>query len=546
MIKPIKQFIGFIFFVGPIALFWFIPWYWVVLYYNLYWTYTSYIIYEANKDKKELSLLYCISLPLLFNFFGFLVVILTESKSKKVNEESSSNDSSDTLESNQIVVKTNKEQMENTKDVINILEGYYSRLSEKEYQLKAKKLWREFFIKKISENGHDISEIDKVFSDKENGFTIGNETEVMLEYDGLKFDSILFYLWWYENGDLSDYEVLDIELPVLTDKEVTDQNEPCLIFNFKYEEDKVILSFKNKYDIGFWGNIDEISNTLSRLPIFKLSDNSIYTIVYLFDKDGNEYRYSINESDIPEEINDEDDVEINIALKYHDLLNRPIIPDDPEVEGDDENTYSFKYYTDGLELTDKQLASEEADMIPKEFISSSIEEKKVDNNNREVLTHQVEYGLFLEDSGDVIHNQIKVNGQRHLLVREYQSWDNGQQAWCEYESETENEFYLTANDKGYRYDEDDLVKFFEIEDWEWTFNGTNIVPGCGIEEDDDDDTIQKKWNDYKNKFPVISRKSQFDISGIEKKNTDINFCPNCGVKITEKINFCGDCGQKLN
>ena len=140
MIKAIKQFIGFVFFVGPIALFWFIPWYWVILYYNLYWTYTSYVIYEANKDEKELSLLYCISLPLLFNFFGFLVVILTESKSKKVNEESSSNDSSDTLESNQIVVKTNKEQMENTKDVINILEGYYSRLSEKEYQLKANRV----------------------------------------------------------------------------------------------------------------------------------------------------------------------------------------------------------------------------------------------------------------------------------------------------------------------------------------------------------------------------------------------------------------------
>ena len=109
MTKTVKQFIGFVFFVGPIALFWFIPWYWVVLYYNLYWTYTSYILYEANKDEKELSLLYCISLPLLFNFFGFLVVILTESKSKKVNEEPSANDSSDSLESNQIVVKTNKE-----------------------------------------------------------------------------------------------------------------------------------------------------------------------------------------------------------------------------------------------------------------------------------------------------------------------------------------------------------------------------------------------------------------------------------------------------
>ena len=45
---------------------------------------------------------------------------------------------------------------------------------------------------------------------------------------------------------------------------------------------------------------------------------------------------------------------------------------------------------------------------------------------------------------------------------------------------------------------------------------------------------------------VISKKSEFDISGMEKKKTDIKFCPNCGVKITEKINFCGDCGQKLN
>ena len=38
--------------------------------------------------KKKLSLLYCLSLPLLFNFFGLLVVVLTESKSKKGNEKS--------------------------------------------------------------------------------------------------------------------------------------------------------------------------------------------------------------------------------------------------------------------------------------------------------------------------------------------------------------------------------------------------------------------------------------------------------------------------
>ncbi len=26
----------------------------------------------------------------------------------------------------------------------------------------------------------------------------------------------------------------------------------------------------------------------------------------------------------------------------------------------------------------------------------------------------------------------------------------------------------------------------------------------------------------------------------------MHFCPNCGVKITNKVNFCPNCGQKLN
>tara|TARA_B100000886_G_scaffold333579_1_gene287824 strand:- start:9418 stop:10410 length:993 start_codon:yes stop_codon:yes gene_type:complete len=154
---------------------------------------------------------------------------------------------------------------ENTREVIKILEGYYAELSKKDYQLKAMELWKEFFIKKISETGRDISEIN--FSDKENGFTIGNETEVMNEYDGVKFDSVYFYLWWYENGELSDYEILDIELPVVP-------YSVTIIFNFKYEEDKVLMSFKDKYDSGFWGNIDEISYTLSRCPIFHLSEEN--------------------------------------------------------------------------------------------------------------------------------------------------------------------------------------------------------------------------------------------------------------------------------
>ena len=269
-----------------------------------------------------------------------------------------------------------------------------------------------------------------------------------------------------------------------------------------------------------WKNGEKIDFKFSNKNEELVSKNE-YSIVYLFDKDGNEYRYSIIESDIPEEIKDEDDVEINIALNYHNLLGRPIIPDDPEVEGDDDNSYSFKYYTDGLELTDKQLESEEAEMIDKAFIISSLvkTDKKVELKTRRVLIHQIEDGLFLEDFGDGIYNETEVKGQRHILVREYQSTEQGKDDWSEYESETEDEFYLTGKDDGFRYDEGDLVKFFKIKNWEWTFNATNAEEDWSVEDDPDDiligslkiRNIKEKWNTYKNKFPKISSKSQFDF-----------------------------------
>ena len=487
MIKAIKQFIGFVFFVGPIALFWFIPWYWVILYYNLYWTYTSYVIYQANKDEKELSLLYYISLPLLFNFFGFLVVILTESKSKKGNEKSTIDDSSyDTLESNQIVVKTKKvDEPSNIKktekssyqkaidleyeqrldrearvdfsvseeefnaEPIKSLYNLSKELSKEEYLKKAKQIWKEFitnFLKKHYKES-DAEFYGKIDQDKDL-FLIDLEYtkddhyrlcprlrmsnyDYLLEYSSINdtydleeiFDgyqiayipendnktgeSRIVFLAnssWNGNYTEDDFEEmggwdmygLDIILPA------HDEDLFYKIFYTTFDINKENTSYEEMASLFF--SFDEICEYLAKCPIYDYKEaleagalgedidfrsfdiskmeNSTYTIVYLFDKDGNEYRYSINESDIPEEINDDDDVEINIALKYHNLLNRPVIPDDPEAEGDEDNSYSFKSYTDGLELTDKQLESEEAEMISKEFIKRNY---NITENTRDVI-----------------------------------------------------------------------------------------------------------------------------------------------------------------
>ena len=783
MIKAIKQFIGFIFFVGPIALFWFIPWYWVILYYNLYWTYTSYILYEANKDDKELSLLYCLSLPLLFNFFGFLVVILTESKSKKVNEESSSNDSSDTLESNQIVVKTNKELRErlntlgisddnlqsiNVKLNLNKWATYESDVNVMGLEYKGYKYDLVGYIQEkrndaeLVEEIKSLNEFFKIIKDKEidrldydfeyykNGesdyhyidevdwFDKMPPKEIIEEFDAkykkgkyhqydelidqgetvnldesrflnefnnidmivlkLKVQDIEYSIHWNnhnagkcvdcdvevekgirfcvncekkrektiksldkaldrlekiyptkteENDESSEnnktekssyQKAIDLEYEQRVDREarvdvyVSEEEfnaEPIKsLYNLSKELSKeeylkkakqiwkeFITNFLKKHykesDAEFYGKIDQDKDLFLidleytkddhyRLcPRLRMSNydylleysniNDTYDLEEIFD--GYQIAY------IPE--NDNKTGESRIVFLANSSWNGNYTEDDFEEMGGwdmygldiilpahDEDLFYKIFYTT-FDINKENTSYEEMaslffsfdeiceylakcpiydykealeagalgeDIYFRSFDISKMENstytkqelkpnKKVDYKNREVLTHQVEYGLFLEDGGD---NQIEVNGQRHLLVREYQSWDEGQQAWCEYESETEDEFYLTGNDEGYRYDEDDLVKFFEIENWEWTFNATNIVPGCGIEEDDDDDTIQKKWNTYKNKFPVLAEKSQFGISNIEKTKNDINFCPNCGVKITEKINFCVDCGQKLN
>jgi hypothetical protein len=210
MIKAIKQFIGFIFFVGPIALFWFIPWYWVVLYYNLYWTYTSYIIYEANKDKKELSLLYCISLPLLFNFFGFLVVILTESKSKKGNEKSTIDDSSDTLESNQIVVKTNKELRER----LNILGITDDNLQSINIKLNLNK-WATYEsdvnVMGLEYKGYKYDLLGYI-QEKRNDAELVEEIKSLNEFFNIikdkEIDRLDYDFEYYKNGE-SDYHYID-------------------------------------------------------------------------------------------------------------------------------------------------------------------------------------------------------------------------------------------------------------------------------------------------------------------------------------------------
>ena len=135
---------------------------------------------------------------------------------------------------------------------------------------------------------------------------------------------------------------------------------------------------------------------------------------------------------------------------------------------------------------------------------------KTKPKERKILEHEImTKGVFYfeSDNGD----SIEIFGQRHTLICITEFWDNEVEEWIEEDREEVDEFHLTDYEKGYRFDYDDLCDLLEIEDYpEWDFNGVSS-DWCGIEEEDDYETRENKWNVYKNKFPELSAKSQFKV-----------------------------------
>jgi hypothetical protein len=105
-------------------------------------------------------------------------------------------------------------------------------------------------------------------------------------------------------------------------------------------------------------------------------------------------------------------------------------------------------------------------------------------------------------------------GQRHTLICITEIWDDETEEWMEEDREEIDDFHLTDYEKGYKFDESDLNDFFEIEEDDYPegdFNGLSY-DWSGIEDEDDYDTRLKKWDTYKDKFPNVSSKSQFEIT----------------------------------
>lgn len=130
-----------------------------------------------------------------------------------------------------------------------------------------------------------------------------------------------------------------------------------------------------------------------------------------------------------------------------------------------------------------------------------------DGDTRKRLTHEImTKGNFCFELEDGI--EINVFGQRHTLVEIDEKYEDGE--WYEEERCEMDDFHLTGYEEGYLFDESDICELFNVDDCgEWDFNGFSN-DWCGIEEDDDYEECQKKWDNYKSKFSRITSKEQFE------------------------------------
>ena len=103
---------------------------------------------------------------------------------------------------------------------------------------------------------------------------------------------------------------------------------------------------------------------------------------------------------------------------------------------------------------------------------------------------------------------IQVNGQQHLLTNIIQEFDG--EDWVEQDRfGDEDYFYLTGYEEGYRFEEGDLCELYDVEHADYDWNGYGC-DWCGIEDTDTMEQALKKWEAYKNKFPLLTSKDQFE------------------------------------
>lgn len=110
---------------------------------------------------------------------------------------------------------------------------------------------------------------------------------------------------------------------------------------------------------------------------------------------------------------------------------------------------------------------------------------------------------------------LKVEANLHELRLCYAEWNSEDQCWdCDGEDKIIEHFYLTDLEEGYQFQESDVKDYFQVEvnDFYWEFGVMPHNNSCGIKEFEPITDAKKKWGEYRNRFPKLTSKNQFNCS----------------------------------
>ena len=298
--------------------------------------------------------------------------------------------------------------------------------------------------------------------------------------------------------------------------------EPILVAKnrfdeFEYKYGHYLVNKENDKEYGFdvFNDIDEAVDVIKLLdPIGKYFLHNEFGVSYDNGSWTTLYELSFINCEIPEFLQDkyngqlliEDNSEnvIKYALSnsvFFEKIVKSFSENNIEIEGGVE---CFKYDDFNFQKFFRYASeTNESSETTGDYKSTS----ELKSKEREILSHQIltkgEFYYLLENE------TVSVFAQQHTLEKVIQEYED--EEWHTVDREFVDEFYLTDYEKGYRFEEVDLSKLIKIEESpDFESDGVSY-DWCGIEEDDDNETRQKKWDDYKAKFPKATSIEHFDI-----------------------------------
>ena len=465
-------------FFSPLALLFYIEWYWVFLIYNIFWAVLCYAAHSQTKNPK-ISSRNAFLIPLIFNLigFGYVALKLNDDDDEAADKEDYSTNISfdwpknqtikeleDTLplsiqkirEKALTIYETSKRKDPNKKNEIE---------PSKEYTSKGLKI---ALIKKYYSNGN-LEFIGNVFSENMlknkalHGYAFtyysdGNFNK-LCNYNDSELEGM--YLSYYPNGfhqNIYNYKNGEFHGPNYWYYEKNEQKNIELNFNNGLREGKCLHyyesgglkmegEYKNDVPVGIWKWYDENGKVIK--------------------------------SGLPPE------------SKENSILNNLL------------DSTVFVGYKDDSEISDnfletKQVLEKDSNIKPKEKM---------------FLEHEILNGSLTFWDEDY-KNSIEIICELHSLKEEGKVWNDELNIWENGYTEEIDSFYLTTvNDKKYRFDEDELCSFLNKEESPVFDSGSFSFDECGINDEDDNETRQKKWDEYKAKFTKATSLEHFEING---------------------------------